>query len=298
MGDVVRLRLQAPTLADGTILIDPGLSALTHSRHLLFAAACWAAAPRPVYYSRKPAKAQDYMRSVRLAPPEKGSFVLVIDSPVGNEVAPGVFAPPPVANHLPGIEPANEEPYPRLVILTLARSVQAAQSAVNEAVTVGSNEVAPFLQRTPQGITANLCDALAGLVRETGAMAVELNIDWHPFRPVPPELKRPSRFTTGAADRLSAASRILRQRNPEEQYLLVGRVIALRRDLGDVTGEITVETADRRHIRVELADPQYGQAVDAHNHDQTVRCTGVRRSKGRLTYLEEPTHFTVDPTLL
>ena len=168
--DLLRIRLQSARLESGTLLIEQGVRVIEHARDLLLAAACATVQPRPLYQTKKATQAVDYLKQVRIGQPERGSFVLVIQSEV----------PPRLASRDQPALIEIEEPFERQVMLTLAAAVTAARNAAQHAGATGNWQ--PFTQAVHLGVSANLCDAIAGLVEDGGADSVAMSFSWAPGR--------------------------------------------------------------------------------------------------------------------
>ena len=148
--DVIRLRLADAELADASVPLDEGATFIQKAKDMVLAAACAAVNPRIYYPSRKPAQAMDYIRRARLGQTEPGSFIITIISPV----------PPSLAG------PNGQlfelaEPYERRVTQMLAGALNSVRQAAEDAATTG--KVDSFVRAVPSGVSANLCDAVAGM---------------------------------------------------------------------------------------------------------------------------------------
>src|SRR5262249_40239707 len=146
----IRLRLVDARLADASVPLDEGATFIQKAKDMMLAAACAAVNPRVYYPSRKPAQAMDYIRRARLGQTEPGSFIVTILSPV----------PPSLADPS-GHFIALEEPYERQVTRVLAGALDSVRRAAEDAASTG--QVNGFIQAVPSGVSANLCDALAGM---------------------------------------------------------------------------------------------------------------------------------------
>ena len=171
--DVVRLALRGSTMNDGRIPVEAGLAAYDGARNLLLAAACSALDRRSAHARRKPDAAMKLLQRVRFGQTEVGSFVLTMESSV----------PPLLQGKLIEL-PDEEPPLERKTSLLLATALRATELALQEAAATGSIE--PFRSRTPAGLSANLCDALVELIRDTQADQLTVSVSYAHHRPVPP----------------------------------------------------------------------------------------------------------------
>ena len=165
--DIVRLAAQSPRTADGTVDIDEGVLLFERARDTLYAAACSTVKPQAVFHSRRPQQATEYMKKARLGQTEQGSYVLTLLSPVAPQLA---------AHSDTDLFP--EEPFERRVVQTLGRSVRLAVGAAVSSAAGSEPDFRPFQHAVAGGVSANLCEGLAGLFAAADPAAVELSISW------------------------------------------------------------------------------------------------------------------------
>jgi len=170
--DVIRLRLAHTESADASVPLDEGASFIQRAKDMMLAAACAAVNPRVYYPSRKPAQATDYIRRARLGQTEPGSFIVTIFSPV----PPSLAGPDGQLFEL-------EEPFERLVTQTLAVALNSVRLAAEDAAATG--KVDSFVSAVASGVSANLCDALAGMGSFTEAdRSLDIQFSWSRNRPL------------------------------------------------------------------------------------------------------------------
>ena len=213
--DLLRIRLASPSMESGTLPIEQGVRVVGHARDLLLAAACATVQPRPLYQTKKAAQAIDYLRQVRIGQMERGSFVLILQSEV----------PPRLASQ---DEPALleiDEPFERRVMLTLADALTAARNAAQHAGATG--DWRPFTEAVRAGVSANLCDAIAGLATDGGADTVAMSFGWAPGRAL--LCRAPERVLVGPdmIPVLRECARLFRSSAPVEDFELTGMVVKL-----------------------------------------------------------------------
>lgn len=281
--DTVRFRFLGPTFERHSVTVEHGVHIYENIRELLLAAACAAGGARPVFSPRKPARALEYLTTVQLAPPARGSYVVTVRSPV----------PPALAN--PGATPPEaEEPFERRVISTLATSVVGAHRAAIRAASSATFQ--PFHDEVGAGVSANLCEALAGLVARGGARTCEVTVSAAPSRPGFPE--RHVSFAADMAPVLREAARLFRASAPREDFELEGLVTRLERAEGATTGTVTIAgvvDASLRKVRLELEAGDYPTAVQAHLEGRPVRCEGELVREGRAYVLRHPRRLALKP---
>jgi hypothetical protein len=277
--DVVRLELQGPAVIDQSLALPQGVLAFARAHELMLSAACAAVEPRPVYATRKPAQAVEYVSRLRLGQTEAGSYVVSILSPVAPSLDQGAG---------PGAGGEVEDPFERRVTTTLARASAAALDAAEVAGSTGSLQ--PFVDASRLGVSANLCDAIAGLVTESGAESLAIRLRWSPSRAAPAEAPSRVVFARDAVGVVREASRIFRETTPREEFELQGMVVALQRDEGAASGTVTIAAlvdGALRKVRVALGAEAYGAAIRAHQEELRVRCLGRLTKEGRSLVLRE-----------
>jgi len=285
--DVMRLRLTDAELADASVPLDEGATFIQKAKDLVLAAACAAVNPRMYYSSRKSTQATDYIRGARLGQTEPGSFVITIISPV----------PPSLAGPT-GQLFELEEPYERRVTQMLAGALNSVRQAAEDAAATG--KVDSFVRAVPRGVSANLCDALAGMGSFTeGCRALEIQFSWSRNRPLASDAQVPSKilFNTDVFPVLRQAAVYLKESSPREEFEIRGSVVKLERPEGADIGKATIHGLiddQPRKVVVELRDADYHEAVTAHDQARFVRCSGVLVREGRGFRLLEPYDFTIE----
>lgn len=270
--DIVRVRLAPEGDAFGTLGIEEGAGAFARMRDLLLAAACAAISPRRVYAKRKPYRAMEYLREARFGQTANGSYVLTILSPVSSAFD---FTQQPML--LPDIE---DEPFPRRVVRTLAEALAAIGDATQKAAVTGSPEV--FEGVVSRGVSANLCEALAGLSLGSGEHGFEFSFSWAPSRQPPSGPLGGRHFSRDVVPYLEQASRHFRQTGEIEAADIVGIVHKLEH-VAAGSGRVTiVGTADgeRRTVFAELCGEAHQLAIRSYEERLTLACVGEMAKEG------------------
>jgi hypothetical protein len=274
-------------MVDGSVPLVQGALAFSRAHELMLAAACAAVEPRPVYATRKPAQAIEYVSRIRLGQTQQGSYVVAILSPV----------PPSLdVESCAGAAAVLDEPFERRVTMTLARATAGARSAAELAA--GTGALQPFLDASRLGVSANLCDAIVGLVTESGAESLGIRFRWSPTRLAPPDLSGRVVFSRDTIQVVKEASRIFRETTPRDDFELLGMVVALQRDEGAASGAATVAAlvdGALRKVRMALGAEAYATAIHAHQGEHRVRCAGRLVKEGRSLVLREVHRFELDP---
>lgn len=271
--DIIRVRAIDPDYDQGTMPVSEAVVLMEKARDLVFAAACSAFSPRPVFNTRKPAKATDYIKDVRMGQTEIGSFVVTMQSPV----------PPDLRENLPGT-PVSE-PFERRVTRTLTTALAATERAARIAASSGS--MAAFEEAQGFGVSANLCDALIGLYESSRAQALGVGVSWAPVRPMTDGLVQSLvTIQRDALPILKEVSRNFKARFPERAVEIVGYVVKLERGEGAEVGRVTVfgnVRGQRKSVRVrmDLSGAEYDLALLTHFNGQVLEAAGELIKEGR-----------------
>jgi hypothetical protein len=205
--DVVRVRVFGAD-DDGSVPLDAGVTIVAQAREMLLAAACAARSPQPVYRPHANREASDYMRRVKLGQTEHGSFVVTLLAPV----------PPLLEPERGRAWPSlNTEPLERAVTRRLMEGLEASRNAAEMAL---SGDGAAFEKAVQAGVSANLCEAVAGLLQESDGL--DISLTWARTRPTP-EARRKVTFSSKDAGILKEAARTFRQRHTAGKARSAGR---------------------------------------------------------------------------
>lgn len=283
--DLIRVRAPSRDADSGSLPLEQAVAFVERSRDLVLAAACAAITKRAYYATRKPTKATDYLSQVRMGQTERGSYVLTILSPVAPALAP--------EGELPlGLE--SPEPYERQVTRTLAEGLAAMEHAARQAAASGG--MAAFDHAVSQGVSANLCEAVAGLSAVSPADGLDIRIAWSRTRPAVSSI--PSRIVLGSDSipLIQEAARLFKDTAPVEDVELQGFVTWLARGPDQEPGGVTIEglvDGQLRRVLLTLRDASYSEAVQAHDQRQRVACAGdLVKERGGFR-LQNPRHFRV-----
>jgi hypothetical protein len=238
-----------------------GVDALQGVRELVLASTYAVIAGRPLLVQgRRPVEARHFAERVRLGTPRDGSWVITaqLDLP-----APASAAQAP-------------DPFPRRVSRQAHRAVGAALRAAGEALR--GEPVEPFLRRAEEGVSANICEALARLGRDESSF--EIRFGWASQHSAPAGTRR-FRFDRPVIAALRVAAEHLRSSLPDGRVDVTGTVTRLSRtagNLGDavITGVVRTEYGEaEQKVKVRLAADMYDLAVQAHRLQRTVQLVGL-----------------------
>jgi len=260
-------------LRSTSIALDDGVSVIQHARNLLLAAACSTVEPRPLHPTRKPARATEYLHGVRLGQTERGSFVATLLSPVSPLLVPPDEGLLPVPVEVP-------DPFERRTVLTLMTGLRVTHSLATKASSdVG--DLRDFEGAVAQGVSSNLCDALAGIGDE-GERTFVVRASWSLTRPALPH--PPITFDDDVLPVIGEAGRVLRETSPRPDATIVGQIVKLEQEAEDDPGRATISgvvDGDVRRATMRLAASDRALAVSAFEDRDTVSVTGELRREGR-----------------
>jgi len=280
--DIIRFQSTGPSVGQGRVPVELGARLFSYTRDLLLAAACSAHDPRPVYRTRKPSEAMDFIHRVKLAAPEEGSFIVTVHAPV----------PPGLHSDL--FEELEDVPFERRSTLMLASAAMAARQAAEEAGLGGG--VQPFLDGAARGISANLCDALAGFVDGDATTGLDVQFSWASSRPVPEGTPTAVHVGADLSPILREGARLLRASGSTPDFELEGAVVRLDSDSAEAGGVAVIAgqiDGQPRKVRVQMDATDYASAIRAHEQGQLLRCEGELVRQGRRFQIERVRHVTM-----
>ena len=266
--DVVRVRVGESV--DGSLNVNSGVDLIGGSRDMLLAAACSLREPQPVYRAGANREANDLLSRMRLAQTEHGSFVVALWTPVVS---------PPIPELFPEFGEADfDQPAERRLTRRLAEGLQAIRLAIERVV---EGVQGAFLERVDEGVSANLCEAVAKLIAPFPTL--DVSVTWARTRPID---SRQTEIRFGKADApiLVEAARLFRLREPKPDVRLFGFVRRLGRDETESDGAIALNTSFEGRqvsVTVTLKQSDYERAIQAHRDRAPVGLRGDLERAGR-----------------
>ena len=252
---------------DGSVLLEDGVELVSQARNMLLAAACSARTPRPFYRAGANRDAVEYMKRVRLAQTEHGSFVIALLAPAARSARSSSDGPI-------DSEP-NEWPVTRCLVQALKASREAANTSLWEE---GEKKVEWAIS---QGVSANLCEAVASLLEKWDRL--EIGVSWAKVGSTP-EKRSSIEFSESDAVVYREMARVLRTRISRTAITLHGSVHRLKRarqnTLGQVTFKVKVEGVSRS-VSAVLNQRNYSIALRAHDKRRQVVVTGDLEQVGQ-----------------
>ena len=281
--DVIRVRVQGED--DGAVSLTDGVNLIGGARDMLLAAACSLWHPQPLYRAGANKEANDYLRQVRLGQTEQGSFTVTLLTPV---------IPPPMQQQLDLKWQIERDPVERRITKRLAEALTATREATEK--TIGGDDNA-FTTAVSQGISANLCEALAELIEPSPALDVSLS--WARTRPRE-RARDVIRFDNDDASILREAARAFRNREPRPDERLFGFVHRLKRGENETAGTITLRAdidGQPQSVTAVLAQSDYERAIEAHEGRAAVIAQGDLERVGQRWSLLNPRIVSIVPSL-
>ena len=209
---------------------------------------------------------------VQLGPTRSGSYVFTVRVPLG------------------------EEPE-----LTRRVSLQLHDAAVAVRDAAAAGDLAAFDDTVTAGVSAELCEGLAGLAGVAGREPFELGFRW--ARGLPSDLPATAvGFGEGYGEVIAEAAGRLRKSDHTAEVTVTGAVESLHDEPARadrwrirVRGEVAAAKGNRRVLWVRLPDQDaYHAAIAAHQAQQQVRARGVlSRTSQRAELIVPPNDFEV-----
>ena len=257
--DVIRVR--AGEGDDGSVTLNDGVDLIRGARDMLLSVACSLRGPRPVYRADANREAAALLQQVRLGQTDQGSFVVTLLTPA---------VPRPISTLFPDPDDPNA-PIERRMTRRLVEALGAVHGLLERAA-VGE-EVA-FGESVASGVSANLCEALARIIKPFPTL--DVGVSWARTRPTSgPDML--VRFGRADAALLWEAARSLRERAPRPDVRLHGFVQLLKCGQEDVEGTIGLATdvdGRRQSVEAVLEHDDYERAVRAHRDRALVVLAG------------------------
>ena len=270
--DVVRIRAAASD--DGSLGLDDGVKLVKSARDIVLSAACSLHRPRAVYRAGANREATKLVEQMRLGQTDQGSFAVTLLTPV---------LPPP----MPALFEESDDrdaPFARRMTRRLIEALVTVRRALEQAV---SGDASAFGATVSNGVSANLCEALVGLIEPFPTL--DIGVSWARTRPA----KTPTIVRFGQADAalLRGAARSFREKAPEPDVRVHGFVRILERGEDDADGTIRLITdidGQRRSVMAVLDQSDYERAVQAHSDKASVSMKGDLERVGQRWKLLNP----------
>jgi hypothetical protein len=290
IGDVLRVGSEdSLSPAVNSLPLSQGILLHEQARQMALAGA-WNAISgndrKPVYPQSMRSEIERYMHSLRLAQTERGSFVIRLISPIGETDQWALFS-----------DLSPRPPFERRAIIELLSGLKALWQVAHDSIRRGEFDFRAFEESVMEGVSANLCDAVAPTQSSDQWRPLFVSVSWCDVIPPPNEnLTTELVFEPPLLQHIRVAASEFRKRNPVE-VKLQGLVTALERGKkkSQNSGEIKIYGVvnDRaRYIKTTLNRHDYDLAVDAHKNYRTVSVSGTLLAKSvGFWRLENPVDF-------
>ena len=237
--------------------------------------------PRLVLPSKRSSATNNFMKKVLAGPTTDGSYVVSIWVPVPPQLTP---------EEDQVLFDGLTEPFERRATRHLNRSLIAARMAAQE-VLDSDKGLDAFTERSSDGISANLCEAILALAGGEEGSSIDVRFAWALDRPVG-NIQTSVTYPAETLPVFREAAREMRERIPEDEVLFRGNVVRLHRDTqlgpGDVTiaGSVVDDPSEKfRRVSVNLSEVDYQSALVAHETFGEVEIFGSLQQRGTRTYL-------------
>lgn len=213
-GDVIRVGSEDPfDRHSSSVSFDTGVELIYKAKQMLLAGSSVASiassnVPRAFFGSKKPIRAQEYVRNVRLGQTERGSYIVKVISPLPPELEDKNLT-------LPSIP--EKKPFERAAVESTFRGIIALKDVLAEVERKGKFHFDPFLERVGDGLNADLCEAIIGK-KGNEPLPLSFSVAWSPaFKiDVSNDLTESVRFTTNSYQYIREAAEQFRRIEPEE----------------------------------------------------------------------------------
>jgi hypothetical protein len=287
-GDIVRVSSEDRlNKTSSSLLLHEGMLLIKQAQDLTSAAACAAVEKREVFPHRRPNVVIDYLKKVRIGQTERGSYTLKLISPITSPIYKQLS--------LPDMPPSEDTPFERQVIIHLLKGLDALQRVSQETLKRGRFYFEAFQEVVSEGVSANLCEAIALADDNERYRPIEVSVTWSYALTRPTGNFRDISFSTPVIPYIAEAAQQFREKNPED-IILRGYVTALRRrKIGDPNVVTVVGLVDEgpRSIRITLSEDAYSSALHAHENDYEISVNGRLVRQGNFLILETPTNFHI-----
>lgn len=185
----------------GSVPLDEGIAMISQAREMLLAAACATKAEQGTFRAGADCEADNYMKRVRLGQAEPGSFVVRLMAPV----------PPRLQlAHDESWESIADELFEWQVTRRLAQALAALRDVADQTRSCEGGQA--LEDAVDEGVSANFCEAVAGLIDQSGGL--ELSVTWARARPTP-QPQTSVLFAEGDAGAIKEAAQTIRAKESQ-----------------------------------------------------------------------------------
>jgi hypothetical protein len=279
--DVLRIRALHPASSDGSIPLIDAVKLYQGTYDLLLSAAAVVERPRPYLPNRKPSEALEYIQNARVGQTERGSYVLVVHSPLG------------AATDHDMMEQSRPVPFNRRVLQTLADALTTLEHLTHRinpdhaGEELLEREVNGFIE---QGGSADLCSAVEKLNESVQERNLEISFLWARRAGIPSPESIKVTVTPKMSQLTQRISQTIRRKLISEEKSLKGTVVRLVQGDGDYVASVSIEAivdGRRKRVRLNLKnEDDHALVILAYDKKIQVECQGQLMPHGNYTLLE------------
>ncbi len=276
------IRVRAADDGEGAVSIGDGIDLVCGAYDMILAAACSLYNPKSVYRPGANKRARDFVKALSMGQTEQGSFVVTLLTPV--------VSPPLQQSGISDLR-HNDDPLERKMTRRLATALQATRRATERSV--GGNTDA-FPLAVNNGVSANLCEALARLVEPF--VSLDVSMTWARTYPMN-TAREVVRFDKGDAVTLRAAAKLFRDHKPRPNVRLSGpvhRLIRYEQDFGTIALRASIDNQMKSVVAV-LNQADYALAIQAHMEKASIVVDGDLDRYGQRWHLMNPRVVALNP---
>ena len=257
--DILRFRIDSPHTRKGKISFYQGLNLTKNIKNLVTSVASSTVfEPKPYFLntSNLPKSVQNCLEQLEIGH-ERGSYVVSLLSPI------------PQQFHL-----FDDEPFSRKSFKKLLSSVHLAVCLADEYQ--DSHDFDIFLRNIDQGISANLCDSVAGLAKSAENYSVEILVSWSFCYQKPQDIPERVLIEPRHVKLLEEAAKYLKSISYRD-FEITGVVVRLSRLPESQSGSASIQCfieGEPQEIKVTLNESDYNLATEAHKSRDPVNCRG------------------------
>ena len=276
--DVIRLR-SLNGVAREALSLGQSVEMLSDAYNMLASAARAVEKPRATFRGRVSANVAEYLNDVQPLPSYHEGYALTLHSPV----------PAGIGKQI-DFGDAFTAPFPRLATSQLARALGQTTHAIAKAVV--ENTLEPFRQGVGNGVSANLCDAVAELA--SNGRGIAIGLFWADVRPsnIPDSHFQ---FTENSADILTEAAKFLRSNEPSLDERIMAQVVRLERQPDEFDGKAVILTSlEGRfvYLKVTFEQSVYDMVIKAFQERSLISMSGDIYPEGTGYVLKRPHNVT------
>lgn len=262
--DVLQLRAPLEGRQSGLFPVTECVRFYKSTYDLLIAAASAVVDNSPFFRSRKPKRAEEYIKYLQFATPEPGSYIVKVLSPVDYDE-----------------ENSNIDlEFSRKVLDNIKLSVKTLSKASQLEQTLSRDESIQTL--VYNGINANMCDALVGIAESSFSNNVSMSIRLAPMLTARTFKETPITFSTKQVDVVDKIAIRLKQVDESQtrnDYNVIGRIVALESPRDSQGGVVVIKESGafgtRRKIKIKVDKPRYKKAISHHQANVLISVTGI-----------------------